>query len=338
MTRAVRLSSSIKWRLAAALDAAGVLAALRRRRARQGEVAVLSFHRVGGSAARREPLAIPPEAFRRLVTEIARRYRIAPWNVCARAAAEGTPEPHVALTFDDGYADNAHAAWPILRECGATAVFCLTTGFINGIEPLWWDVVAAGLAARSDGVFIDRAGEARHSPAVEAEIERLKALPNAERRARVAALAAKTSPARLPAAMDWDDVTRLAAEGAEFAGHGVSHAVLTQCTDEELAAEVEGCRDALSRRLGREVPLFSYPNGVCDARVVAAVRRAGFRYAFGAGWTRYRAARNPLVVPRIPVEAQLYTRGDGGFSWPLFEAEILGAFDALLLRRARGLR
>src|SRR6185295_8927869 len=60
--------------------------------------------------------------------------------------AEGRRGRRVAMTFDDGYADNVHAALPLLRAHGARATFYLTSGLMERREAAWWDVLAHALS------------------------------------------------------------------------------------------------------------------------------------------------------------------------------------------------
>ena len=45
----------------------------------------------------------------------------------------------VALTFDDGYADNLTHAKPILEKFHAPATIFITTGYIGAAKEFWWD-------------------------------------------------------------------------------------------------------------------------------------------------------------------------------------------------------
>ena len=72
-------------------------------------------------------------------------------------------------------------------------------------------------------------------------------------------------------------LSSLAALGFKIGCHGASHRFLTDITDRDLAAETAGAKDALEGLLGRPVEHFSCPGGRWDARVLQAVRGAGFR-------------------------------------------------------------
>ena len=71
-------------------------------------------------------------------------------------------------------------------------------------------------------------------------------------------------------------VRRLLATGWELDAHTVSHADLPSLDDAHLTREVAGSRRELRRRFDVPVDFFCYPAGRYDARVIRAVRRAGF--------------------------------------------------------------
>lgn len=102
---------------------------------------IVALHRV--SNAWHDELTYPVEAFREMC-----RY----WNDAfevmalpelrhrrARGARDRPERPLLAITFDDGYADNAEVAAPILLQQGLPATFFVVTGAL-GREPRWpWD-------------------------------------------------------------------------------------------------------------------------------------------------------------------------------------------------------
>ena len=63
--------------------------------------------------------------------------------LASRIRAGRRQRPVVAITFDDGYADNLHNALPLLERYSAPATVFLATGWIDRGEPFWWDRLSA---------------------------------------------------------------------------------------------------------------------------------------------------------------------------------------------------
>ena len=108
--------------------------------------------------------------------------------------------------------------------------------------------------------------------------------------------------AALPAAlatMNWDQLREVAERGVEIGSHTVSHPHLTGLTDAELERELADSRARIEAELGRPVRLLAYPYGEHDARVQAAVQRAGYSAAF-AQWPG-SSIRNDFALPRVSV-------------------------------------
>lgn len=81
----------------------------------------------------------------------------------------------------------------------------------------------------------------------------------------------------------WDDLEEMQAAGMHIGGHSHTHEALAMLSDQTLEEEIALCAGALTRRLGDRQRAFSYPYGKAehfDDRVIAAVRRYGFRAAF----------------------------------------------------------
>lgn len=76
----------------------------------------------------------PPDRFEALLQLLQRQgYRFL--TVSELADAQPLAQKHVALTFDDGFADNYHQAFPLLKRYGAKATIYLATD-IAGIDRL----------------------------------------------------------------------------------------------------------------------------------------------------------------------------------------------------------
>lgn len=108
---------------------------------------IMAFHRIAEHPA--DELSLPPAVFRALCRHWRARYEVTTLERIlsaapgeggdgAGAAAGGGP-PRLALTFDDGYADNFETAAPILAEFGFSATFFLATDFIGSNRSFPWD-------------------------------------------------------------------------------------------------------------------------------------------------------------------------------------------------------
>jgi peptidoglycan/xylan/chitin deacetylase (PgdA/CDA1 family) len=68
--------------------------------------------------------------------------------------------------------------------------------------------------------------------------------------------------------------------GHEVQSHGLSHCMLTRCSEKELATELRGSRAELEQKLGVRVDAISMPFGRWDARVLDACSVAGYRRVY----------------------------------------------------------
>src|SRR5215207_9718003 len=94
---------------------------------------ILMYHRVAYLHSDPWNLAVTPQRFSQHL-EILRQHTK---PVSLRQLFEGllndnTDEYLVAITFDDGYADNLYNAKPLLERYNFPATFFLTTGYIGG--------------------------------------------------------------------------------------------------------------------------------------------------------------------------------------------------------------
>ena len=80
-------------------------------------------------------------------------FNVLPLGEAVTRLGEGRlPERPLAITFDDGYADNAAVAAPILLGLGIPATFFVATGFLDGGR-MWNDTVIEAVRAAAGPVL-----------------------------------------------------------------------------------------------------------------------------------------------------------------------------------------
>jgi peptidoglycan/xylan/chitin deacetylase (PgdA/CDA1 family) len=100
-------------------------------------------------------------------------------------------------------------------------------------------------------------------------------------------------------------VKRLVAAGWEIDAHTISHPDLTTLGSDALHHEVAGSRARLRRLLSVPVNFFCYPSGRYDARVIAAVKAAGYLAATTTqpGWAS--PAGDAFALSRVRVDGAM---------------------------------
>lgn len=256
-------------------------------------LSVLIFHRVLPVA---DPLFADIPDARRFAEEmrwVRDWFNVLPLTeAIERLRKNSLPPRALAISFDDGYADNRTVAAPILQSLGLSATFFVTTGVLDGGR-MWNDTVIESIrAVRSEQLDLERLGLGTYSlgnaasrrVAIDKVLTRIKRLPSIEREAMVNAIA-EVVGAELPLdlMMSATQVRELSALGMDVGGHTVTHPILTRLDDEAAYREMAEGREALRAMSRSPVELFAYPNGVpgvdYDARHVALVRRCGFAAA-----------------------------------------------------------
>jgi peptidoglycan/xylan/chitin deacetylase (PgdA/CDA1 family) len=200
-----------------------------------------------------------------------------------RSLAPGT----VAITFDDGYLDQARVAAPILAALGLPATFFLATGAIDRGAPQWVDELysiyrtrTASMLRLAPGPSFDLAEPHAVAASHALVAGRLLVADDDERQALFAALRQQLRPTADPPrrTADWREVRELAARPAFAIGvHTREHLALPHHDRARVAAELERCIADVRAATGVRPEFFSFPYGMSCAmsrRLVAAQFRA----------------------------------------------------------------
>jgi len=91
-------------------------------------VVVLCYHSVHPLKSFR---SASPELFEQHLQWLSGHCEVIPFSKILSALGEKSDRPSVAITFDDGYADNYEYAFPLLEKYGLVATFFVTVGLVE---------------------------------------------------------------------------------------------------------------------------------------------------------------------------------------------------------------
>jgi len=273
----------------------------RRVRRRGAAPVVLLYHRVAEAASDPQLLCVTPEHFAEHVEVVAENYEpIRLGDLVAALRAGEPPSQAVAITFDDGYADNLGAAKPVLERNGVPATVFVASGWMGGDRMYWWDEleflllrpgrlppvleleIGSDILRRQlgeDEVYTREAAAARsgwtvldrHDPGPRQHIYRelCALLRTLEERARERILDSFRStgvrddvPDGKPRPMTVDELRRLAdGDLVDIGAHTITHPTLSKLGPDKQRAEIAGSKQQLERALDRPIASFAYPYG-----------------------------------------------------------------------------
>ncbi|MQA36962.1 polysaccharide deacetylase family protein [Rugamonas aquatica] len=271
-------------------------------------LSILVYHRVLA-----QPDALLPELpdarlFDRHMALLKRCFNVLPVSEAVARLRQGRlPARAACITFDDGYADNAEWALPILQRHGLRAAFFIASDYLNGGRMWNDDVIAAVRHAQQPVLEIQAPGCAsmpvqtlrEKQRAVEYLLDTLKYLPAHQRRELARSMAPKPAEELM---MCTHQLQKLQAAGMEVGAHTASHPILAKLPDADALADIARGKAALEAITQTPVKLFAYPNGKpgmdYDQRHVGMVHALGFEAAFSTLPGAAHAASDPLQLPR----------------------------------------
>lgn len=272
-------------------------------RALSGSALVIAYHRVGEAEADPFGLCVPPPRFAEQMEVLGRTCRPVSLSALLTESARGRIPPRsVAVTFDDGYADNLYLARPILERYGVPATVFVATGYLGARREFWWDELerrALGTGALPPHPPAPGGLEAYHEM-----WRRLFPLPARRRRREMSRLPRPRGPRQavrpsnrqlLP-----EELPALVRGGlVEVGAHTVSHPALDLLPPARQGWEIRRSRDRLREILQRPVDLFSYPHGRYSAVTPRLLQAAGFRCGCTIEHHLVHPGTDPFRLPRV---------------------------------------
>lgn len=312
----------------------------RLRRRVTARAVILMYHRVAPVDADPWHLCVSPDRFDEQLAVLAKTLRPLSMSQLVHALDERRlPRRAVVVTLDDGYADNLHAAKPLLERHGVPATVFVTSGYVGATREFWWDELEAlvlqpdvlpptlrleldgrahqldlGAAARYDEAQRRRDHSRRTWEAPPSSRlgfyrtlwELLRPLPHADRQRALDALrrwAGHDSRARSNRRpLDRDEVAALARDGlVEIGAHSVSHPFLSSLDPAAQREEIRRCKADLEGMVSRRVTSFAYPYGDFAPVTATLVREAGFASACSTVAASIGAGSDAFALPRFGV-------------------------------------
>jgi peptidoglycan/xylan/chitin deacetylase (PgdA/CDA1 family) len=286
----------------------------------RARLTVLIFHRVFAQPDPLFPDEMHAERFDALLGWIKAWFQVLPLDQAAQMlAADQLPARAAVLSFDDGYADNAVVALPLLRQHGLPCSFFIATDFLNGGR-MWNDSLIEAIrltplpALDLRGLAGGKGQDLGQVPVRTVEEKRqaipklllaLKYLHPEIRQQRVDDVLGRAQ-ANFPTdlMMNTAQLRSLRAHGMQIGGHTASHPILASLNAAEAGDEIARGKAQLEALLGERISLFAYPNGKPDedylpARDPGLVRELGFEAAVTTQWGAARKGSDLFQLPRF---------------------------------------
>lgn len=257
---------------------------------------VLTYHRVADP--KRSPTLDPrlisadPQTFQKQMYHLAKHYQVVSLEEVLNTVERGTnlPKNAVLITFDDAYADLNEHALPIMQSMRLPATIFVPTAYPDHPErSFWWDrIYRAFLKAEQDRFYVDALG----SLPIKTDEECQQSVRQIKKRLRtLSAIEAtnfvdeicdqlKSKTLTQKSVLSWQELRQLAKLGITIGAHTRTHPYLISLSDKEASEEIVGSQADLKRELGQVLPVFCYPNGDHNDRIVNLLKQTNFKLAF----------------------------------------------------------
>jgi peptidoglycan/xylan/chitin deacetylase (PgdA/CDA1 family) len=283
------------------------------------KLSILIFHRVLPETDPLFPDEPDARRFDEVMSWVRTWFKVMPLNAAVDALRKRNLPPRaLAITFDDGYADNRTTALPILERHGLSATFFIATGYLNGGR-MWNDTVIESIRnSKVKSLELNAIKPFRDSGlnslpirslldkrnAIQRIVGQIKYLPATEREATSQSIADQCA-ANLPnnLMMTGEQIIDLQRAGMLIGAHTITHPILAKLGPDDARKEISGSKQFLESLLEEEINLFAYPNGRPDLdfqiKDAAIVKELGFKAGVTTAWGVAKTDSDLMQLPRF---------------------------------------
>jgi peptidoglycan/xylan/chitin deacetylase (PgdA/CDA1 family) len=265
-------------------------------------VYVFNYHRIGdkeNTSFDRAIFSCTLKAFEQQIVELKKHFKIINTIELSKLNESGEvlSERFAVITFDDGYLDNFTEALPVLKKHNVTAVFYLTTTFLDSNPITWWDEIAYLLRKSSGKVY------QLPNSVIEYVLEKnnidniIRKIMTVIKQSKNLSIGAALDDIRMkfPLAKDelsaenhqlfmkWKHAEELLRQGMEIGSHTLTHPILSQIDIEQHEKEIVDSKLILEKRLNCKINSIAYPVGryYCyNEKSIEFILAAGYKIAF----------------------------------------------------------
>ena len=278
---------------------------------------ILGYHRVAESSWDPQQLCVSPENFASQLEILTSKAAPVSIEKLVATAADGKSlERSFVVTIDDGYADTAEVAAPILERYSVPSTVFVTTGMING--HYWWceiqdlvensvklpDEIALSLGEHQFAWKKSSDTVREHVKLVRALGDLFRSLPfdvQDEALQEIRAVFESSAPNGSGVkAMSAEQIASLAdSELVEIGSHMVTHTSLNQLEPEEQKAELQKSKAELEEISGRPIVSCSYPNGRISRQTPEFAKELGYTSGCTSQEELVSPGCDPMLLPRL---------------------------------------
>jgi len=212
------------------------------------------------------------------------------------------PPRAVCVTFDDGYADNATIALPVLKIWNIPATVFVSSGYINGGR-MWNDTVIECMRRFSGRILdLSELGLGKYQiytdqdrlTVAEGLLGKIKYLSLAKRQEVLDFIEICVPSLPHDLMLSSQQILNLANDGIEIGGHTKNHPILATLSVDQARQEIESNRSDLTSITSRPVRYFAYPNGIPGKDYQREHRNLVEGIGFDAALSTVRGVSNEL--------------------------------------------
>ena len=269
-----------------------------------GQGLILLYHRISDPAHEKAPdifsLCVTPQHFAEQMELLRESFTpVSLESMVVGIRENNLPNRAIAVTFDDGYADNLYFAKPILEKFKIPATVFVISGILG--KEFWWDKLTqiiyqpSSLPNKLDLMI----GDHKFSTEINSDHDRdrnillhkshrfMRALSYDDKQTAISSLAQWTKHESFvkqnSRPMTEFELKKLAENGLiEIGAHSVTHQPLRSLSQPQQELEITQSKLDLEQILQKPIKSFSYPYGLSSdfsKFSVETVKKANFEYA-----------------------------------------------------------